>query len=668
MKNIIFCKVLLGLALIASYKCSSASENSSLFDLPLSELLKVKVVSKTEETINLSPGIVSVYYPEQLKLMGMHSMAEFLRFATSVEFNSAVGGIHPIQIRGLSDANNQKILFLIDRIPYWMPSHGEIPVNGVPMVAIEKIEVIRGPASVVHGTNSSSGVINVVTKSNAESLLSSYFHSEGIVRAGLYHSLELLDGQVDFSIESRSDKGYLASTVNTLAAFDPGCLCFPLAAEEDINRSSEYASILARYSSNTLDIGFQKYQEDLTAVASGTLLSPAIYKQFGTLINLNYQLVAGPTKTNFYSDWNQYYWRRDIQGVLAFNGIPGDGDQGFDNDGRANYRWRTGVTVAYSATDNSSWLFGIENETRSTENNKFRDQENGAVLTLITQPPFNFPLQLQPDGSILLIDTGKVDEQALLTQFDYTADEWRLVAGLRYVDNEFSGDHLSPRLSYIYKLSETDSIKFLFSEGFNSPTFRQITARNSLGVPQNVDVEAEIIETIELAYTIGKNDINQNFILFNTRAKDLIQSSFAGITNSDSIVERSGAEYEFQLQRSDFNLFANITYLSQGNRIIANDPTAEFSSKWLLKLGGSYRWNNNQAGFSLKSASKRANVDAYYQFDVSYQHQVDQWTFYTSIKNLFNEDLLFPDVRLQESVVFQGEPERNIALGFDYQF
>ena len=651
--------------------CSSqleAQDDVSLFDLPLEELLRVKVVSKTEENISLSPGIASVYYPEQLHQMGLNSVADFLRFATSIEFNYSVGGTNPLQIRGLSDANNQKILFLVDSIPYWMPSHGDIPINGIPLVAIEKIEVIRGPASVIYGTNSSSGVINIITKSNESNLINTYASSQGVRRAGLYHSLDFLNGHFDFSLEARSDNGFAAVALNTLDAFDPGCMCFPLATPAEINKSSEYAALLARYTSGALQVSVQKYQEDLSAITNGTILSPTNYQQFGTLITANYQINHEQFETNLYSDWNRFYWHRDVNGILAFNGIPGDGSLGFDDNGSANYRWRTGLNMTYSLAENQSWLFGIEHETRSTEDNKFRDEEEGEVLEIITQPPFNLPFQIQPDGSILLIDKGEVKETAILTQYDHSSTNWRLVAGFRFVDNEFSGSHLSPRLSYIYSLSDKDSLKVLFSEGFNSPTFRQITARNSFGIPQDVDVKAETVETTELSYTRSANNINQTINLFYTRGEDLIQSSFSGISNSDQVIKRSGAEYEIQIKNDEFTFISGLSYLAQGNQAIENDATSLFNSRWLVKAGIIYQWQGQKLGFSLRSASKRAEVDEYFLLDANYQLEYQNWRLNFGINNLLDEQVFFPDVRNQQAVIFQGEPERVISLGFDYEF
>lgn len=111
----------LTLTLIVGFPVISLAED--IFDLSLEDLMKVKVVSGKEESILDSPGTVSTYYPHQLEGMGLHSLSEIISFATSSQLNDSISSVEVIQLRGLSDSNNQKILFLLDGIPYWMPSH-----------------------------------------------------------------------------------------------------------------------------------------------------------------------------------------------------------------------------------------------------------------------------------------------------------------------------------------------------------------------------------------------------------------------------------------------------------------------------------------------------------------------------------------------------------------
>lgn len=101
------------IAFSSHVSANKENDGSWLFDLSLEELLKVSVVSGNEETIKNSPGTVSTYYPEQLQNFGLYTMDEMLGFVTSMEVNQSIQGTTTLQTRGLTDANNQKNLFLI---------------------------------------------------------------------------------------------------------------------------------------------------------------------------------------------------------------------------------------------------------------------------------------------------------------------------------------------------------------------------------------------------------------------------------------------------------------------------------------------------------------------------------------------------------------------------
>ncbi len=77
-----------------------------------------------------------------------------------------------ISIRGSSDYKpggyNNRVLLLIDGFPAQIPNSGASDWNAVPLDNIEKIEVVRGPASSLYGHNSMGGVINIVTKAPEE--------------------------------------------------------------------------------------------------------------------------------------------------------------------------------------------------------------------------------------------------------------------------------------------------------------------------------------------------------------------------------------------------------------------------------------------------------------------------------------------------------------------
>lgn len=64
-------------------------------------------------------------------------------------------------IRGMI---GNRVLVLIDGVPYNSPSLGEADISKIPMAKVERIEVVRGPYSSLYGADAVGGVVNIITK------------------------------------------------------------------------------------------------------------------------------------------------------------------------------------------------------------------------------------------------------------------------------------------------------------------------------------------------------------------------------------------------------------------------------------------------------------------------------------------------------------------------
>jgi outer membrane receptor protein involved in Fe transport len=149
-----------------------------LMDMDIDELSKVSVsamdplvegVSKKEETLSESPGIVDVITAKDIEQFGAKNLYEVLQRATSVFMTgSFMFPRNVASIRGnLQNHEDNHVLILINGRPYRDITLGGVNVamyTAFPIQTIERIEVIRGPGSVLYGTNAFNGVINVVTK------------------------------------------------------------------------------------------------------------------------------------------------------------------------------------------------------------------------------------------------------------------------------------------------------------------------------------------------------------------------------------------------------------------------------------------------------------------------------------------------------------------------
>ncbi|MET0592474.1 MAG: TonB-dependent receptor, partial [Polyangiaceae bacterium] len=137
-------------------------------DLVLTQAEEVNAASRVTETVEDAPSSVSIVRTEELRQMGYPTIAEALRGVRGV-FTSDDRSYPTVGFRGfgrLGDYGN-RVLVLLDGHPTndnWVGSSYVGYDARTDLEDIERIEVVRGPGSILYGTNAFSGVINLVTR------------------------------------------------------------------------------------------------------------------------------------------------------------------------------------------------------------------------------------------------------------------------------------------------------------------------------------------------------------------------------------------------------------------------------------------------------------------------------------------------------------------------
>ncbi|MBL8568247.1 MAG: TonB-dependent receptor [Phreatobacter sp.] len=107
---------------------------------------------------------VTVVTEEQIRDQGATSVPDVLRLVPGVAVNQSGGrgGLTQLRLRG-AEAN--QTLIVVDGIPINDVNSGDADLANIPVDAIERIEVVRGPQSGIWGPNAQAGVILITTKS-----------------------------------------------------------------------------------------------------------------------------------------------------------------------------------------------------------------------------------------------------------------------------------------------------------------------------------------------------------------------------------------------------------------------------------------------------------------------------------------------------------------------
>ena len=151
---------------------AAAPMPESLVDLSLEELSQIEITSVSRRPESLSDAAASVFVitGDDIRRSGATSLPEALRLAPNLQVARIDGGQYAITARGFNNAIGNKLLVLIDgRIVYAPFFSGVLwDQQDVFLEDVDRIEVISGPGATLWGTNAVNGVINVVTRSAAQ--------------------------------------------------------------------------------------------------------------------------------------------------------------------------------------------------------------------------------------------------------------------------------------------------------------------------------------------------------------------------------------------------------------------------------------------------------------------------------------------------------------------
>ncbi|MDH4743080.1 TonB-dependent receptor [Sphingomonas sp. CBMAI 2297] len=129
----------------------------------------VVTATRNEQPIADAPATMSVVTGTELRRRPVQDLAEALENEPGVAINGIGMTRRGISIRGMS---NEHVLTLVDgrRINDAAANmaHVDFDLGWVPSIAIDRIEVVRGPLSALYGSEALAGVINVITRRPTE--------------------------------------------------------------------------------------------------------------------------------------------------------------------------------------------------------------------------------------------------------------------------------------------------------------------------------------------------------------------------------------------------------------------------------------------------------------------------------------------------------------------
>lgn len=205
------------------------AELRRLLDLDFLDLSRIPVrgVLGYEQEHWRNPASVHVIRPEDISLNGHVLTVDAFRNVAGMYATRGVGYDDFVTMRNFSGSATEKFLTMVDGREVLQLMGGTInwTTEDVPLAILDRVEIIRGPGASIWGTNSVSGVINIITKHAAQTqgdslrlvyeddgtFLGDYVHGGQIGETSFYRfwvrDQEYSEGRLISGMEARDD-GY----------------------------------------------------------------------------------------------------------------------------------------------------------------------------------------------------------------------------------------------------------------------------------------------------------------------------------------------------------------------------------------------------------------------------------------------------------------------------
>ena len=144
-------------------------------------------------------------YPQSYFLKGnVTNLYEAMAMISGIQANidGSVDGSGDIEING---SDGTYTLITIDGLPISGGNNNVYGLSGIPMAIVDRIEVIKGPASTVYGSDAMAGVVNVITKSPE--------HAPRFFGDVRYSSYDELNAEVGFRIPAGKATGLITASL-----------------------------------------------------------------------------------------------------------------------------------------------------------------------------------------------------------------------------------------------------------------------------------------------------------------------------------------------------------------------------------------------------------------------------------------------------------------------
>tara|TARA_R110002095_G_scaffold132434_3_gene114957 strand:- start:8284 stop:10182 length:1899 start_codon:yes stop_codon:yes gene_type:complete len=615
---------------------------------------QVITATQTAHSELSAPASVSVVTREELEQRPVYNLADAVKYLPGVHLNpSSTYGRQEIKLRGM---DSDYTLLLVNgrrinsRDALSSNYANDFDLSSIPMAAIERIEVIRGPMSSLYGADALGGVVNVILRQPTEETKAGIAYTYEHPTEGDSGDGHKASGYVSGSlIENKLLGNLILETTDQAAWLSEQTVNPNTDAAEQRQASSAYGSLSWLLDERqTIDLDITHRKDDREAE----------WNNFGAVV-LNVQEMErwsfGLGHTGNWDGFNtrvRYYYENvelmdDSQIMTTLRGMKGDiGQKNHTVDGQ--------VTAFLG-----SHLLTLGSELRRTE--LTHNQNLGSET--------------------------EVDQKAVYLQDEFSIGDLDVTLGGRLDDHDSFGSEFSPRAYGVYNLTDNWVIKGGVGRSFKAPSIYQsddtygvLACRGMCTLVGNPNLKPETATSYEIGTLYQNERLEAGVMLFNNDIDDMIITDTWRVGYRPAVMTYSnvskarvqGYELQGRYNLSDtMGVRANYTYSDAEDRDtdeqLRNTPqhVANIGFDWQampdLGLNLDYQYTGSQLLY-VSAAQPNVESGAFHQLNLGAKYQATrELSLKAGMNNLTNEKR--DDVAQSVDNILMG---RTVFVGFSY--
>ena len=567
---------------------------------------------------------ITLISEEEIKLAGSSSLPELLQRQPGIEIsnNGGQGKVSTLFLRGASSTHS---VILLDGIRIDSATAGLTAIENIPLSQIEKIEIVRGPASSLYGQDAIGGVIQIFTKKGLNGFKPYISFGYGkyntsIAQGGIRGGDDTTSYAINLS--SQNSRGFSAFEPNT----NPAATANIYNLDKDGYRNKSVSASLSHKINEKLDINFQYF------------LSQGKNKYDNRFANSDPSI-----------DWKNTQDQESLSGTV--------------NSQLTNY-WKSSFRVGLGIDDYVEKQRSISYVTREVDN---------VYKTIQNQITWQNDILLPLGSLVLLYD--KLDQKINVTDTSYSKkdrqnDAYMIGYNLNQANHNFQAnvrkdfnsvyrDATTGNIGYLYAMNSNWSIASSFGTAFRSPTFNYLYA----GSYANPDLQPEKSKNIEAQLKYQSDAEFFSFVTFKNKITDFIISD--GTTGyrpyNINTAEIYGATVSSSHFMNHFQVKSSFTVQSPMNE--SADKYLPRRSNFFGTVGLNYFIQNWNLGFEATGSGNRYN-DAANLFNIPGYIKTNLFADYQINKNLTMNARVDNVLGKNYTYAYEGNPTTD---GFRYQ-